>query len=112
MKCNSRKEKSCLSLEEFVDCNFSGKYFVCCGEAKNLQILPNASFDLTMLYLRVKILLYFADIFRVLTMNEDIVDLVGQQQDNSAQKKSKKPRHIYQNFSRASNVQIGEKNKV
>lgn len=108
MKCNSRKEKSCLSFEEFLDCRFSGKYLACCSEAKHLKPSSNSSFSMTMLYLRVRILLHLTDIFRAITMNEDLVDLVASEGTNSERNKNKKPRHIYQQFSQYSQVKIVE----
>ena len=100
MKCDSRVEKSCLSFEEFIECPFSGKYLVCCSEAKQLQPPSNSSqLDRKMLYLRVKILLYLADFFQSIAINEEIVDLVLKEHSNSPQNKIKQPRHIYQKFS-------------
>ncbi len=110
MKCDSRVEKSCLSFEEFLDCPFSGKYFVCCAEAKHLTSESYASqFDGRIVYLRVKILLYLADIFRSLTMNEDIAELVSEERSHLGKNKIKQPRHIYQKISATSKTKISQK---
>ena len=108
MKCDSRVEKSCLSFEEFLECPFSGKYLACCSEAKHLEPPSSLQLEQRMLNLRVKIFLYIADFFRLITMNEEIVELVVKEESNSDLKKVKQPRHIYQKFSASTTPQISK----